>query len=226
MDKVLIAEDDLKLQRLLHARLQKHKSKFEVLLAYDGEKAIEALKKERISVLVTDLVMPKVDGLELLSYVSKNYPEIPCIVMLAHATPEMEERFSEETFRFFRKPFYLDEIVQAIIQALNPDIPSGSLKGISVASFLQMVKMEQKTCFLEIIPADGEKGHFYFEHGELYDASYRDLKGEEAAFEIIAIDRAKIRFRNLPKKEFIKRINTDLTGLIMEATRRKEDSVG
>ncbi len=226
MDKVLIAEDDLKLQRFLHARLQKHKSEFEVLLACDGEQAIEVLKRERVSVLIADLVMPKVDGLELLSYISENYPEIPCIVMSAHATPEMEEGFSEETFRFFRKPFHLGELVQAIIQALNPDIPSGSLKGISVASFLQMVKMEQKTCFLEIIPADGEKGHFYFEHGELYDASYRNLKGEEAAFKMITMDKAKIRFRELPKKEFAKRINTELTGLIMEATRRKEESVG
>jgi hypothetical protein len=43
---------------------------------------------------------------------------------------------------------------------------------------------------------------------------------------MITMDKAKIRFRELPKKEFAKRINTELTGLIMEATRRKEESVG
>ena len=78
MDKVLIVEDDLKFQRILQARLQKYKDKFEVVLAYDGAEAIEVLQKNSISVVITDIVMPKIDGLGLLAHVKDCYPETAC----------------------------------------------------------------------------------------------------------------------------------------------------
>jgi DNA-binding NtrC family response regulator len=70
MDKVLIAGDDLKLQRFLRGRLQKYKDKFEAIFADTGEEAIRVLKQKYISLLVIDIVMPKVDGMALLSYIN------------------------------------------------------------------------------------------------------------------------------------------------------------
>ena len=67
MDKVLIAEGDLKLQNFLRARLQKYKDEFEVIFANNGEEAIRVLKQTYISLLVTEIVMPKVDGMALLT---------------------------------------------------------------------------------------------------------------------------------------------------------------
>ncbi len=73
---------------------------------------------------------------------------------------------------------------------------------------------------------DGEKGILYFKNGALYDAIYGDLKGENAALEIIAMDGAGINLGNLPAKKITRSINADLMGLIMEAMRRKDESNG
>ncbi len=224
MDKVLIVDDDLKFQRILRARLQKYKDKFEILLANNGAEAIKVLQQNSISVVVTDIKIPKIDGPEFLIYVKENYPETPCFVMTAHGTPEIKEKLSKNTLRIFDKPFRIDDLAAAVIQVLAQDAPDGSLKGISVASFLQLIEMEEKTCFLEISSNGGQKGLFYFKDGKLYDAVYSSLKGEEAAFKLLALDKASIRLKNLSDNKVVKRINISLMNLIMESLRRKDES--
>ena len=227
MDKVLIVDDDVTLQKFLCKRLQRHSNKFETIHAYNGEEAIEILKQRYISLLVTDIVMPKVDGLALLTYINNKYPHILCIVMTGHSTPDLEKKLQEDNiFRFFKKPFHLDALSQAILQALDQDIPGGVLKGISVSSFLQMIEMEEKTCLFEVKSPGKRKGLFYFQEGIPFDAAYGDLKGEEAALKIIAMKNAEISFRSAPMGKLNQRILKPLTGLIMEAMRRKDEVDG
>lgn len=226
MKKVLVVENDFKFQRTLQARLGKYKDEFEVILANNGEEAIAVIEQREISLVVTDIQMPKVDGLELLAYINENHPNIPCIVITAHATPETGERLLKYALSLLKKPFRMDKLAEAIREGLNPAAPApdGSIKGISVPGFIQVIQMEQKTCLLEIAPDNDEKGFLYFKEGKLYDASYGNLKGEEASLKIIAMDAPGISFGNLPDKNIKRRINTDPMGLIMEAMRLKDES--
>ena len=224
MDKILIVDDDLKVQKILRARLQEYKDKFETMLANNGAEAIKVLQQNSISVVVTDIVMPEIDGLEFLAHVKENYPETPCFVMTAYGTPEIEAKLSKSTLRIFNKPFLINDLADAVIQVLEQDAPGGTLKGISVSSFLQLIQMEEKTCLLEIVSSGDEKGFFYFKDGELYDAVYDGFNGEEAAFRLLAFDKASIRLKNLSDDKIVKRINVSLMNLIMESLRRKDES--
>ena len=224
MDKVLIVDDDYKVLRILWSRLQKYKDKFEVVLAYDGEEAMEVLHQNSISVVITDIVMPKIGGLELLAHIKESYPETPCFVITAYGTSEIKDKLSKSTVRIFNKPFLIDDLANAIIQVLEQDTPDGTLKGISVANFLQLIQMEEKTCFLEISSTGNEKGLFYFKDGELYDAVYGGLNGEEAAFKLLAFDNASIRFKKFSDDKIVRRISVSLMNLIMESQRLKDES--
>jgi CheY-like chemotaxis protein len=224
MDKVLIVDDDLKVQRILWDRLQEYEDKFEIVLAYDGAEAMEVLQQNSISVVITDIVMPKVDGLELLAYIKESYPDTPCFVMTAYGTSDIKDKLSKSTVRIFNKPFLIDDLANAILQALEQDTTDGTLKGISVANFLQLIQMEEKTCFLEISSTGSEKGFFYFKDGELYDAVCGGLNGEEAAFKLLAFDNASIRLKNFSDDKIVKRINVSLMNLIMESQRLKDES--
>lgn len=227
MDKILIVDDDVKLQKFLDIRLQKYKNEFEVIFADNGVEGIRALENKHISLLVTDINMPKLDGMSLLAYINDKHPHIPCIVMTANPIQELKQKLSDDNiFCFFQKPFQFGEFTKAIRQALEEDIPDGALKGISVASFLQMIQLEQKTCLFEVHSPGQNKGIFYFKEGVPYDAVYGDLRGKEAAYKIIAMNKAEIRFKNLPGKKITKRIKTELMGLIIEAMRLIDDSDG
>jgi CheY-like chemotaxis protein len=227
MDKILIVDDDEKLQKFLDIRLQKYKNKFEVIFADNGVEGIRDLENKHISLVVTDINMPKLDGMSLLAYINDIHPHIPCIVMTANPIQELKQKLSDDNIvYFFQKPFQFDEFAKAICQALEENIPDGALKGISVASFLQMIQLEQKTCLFEVNSPNKGKGIFYFKEGIPYDAVYGTSKGEEAAYKIIAMDKAEIRFKNLPRKKITRRIKTELMGLIMEATRLIDESDG
>ena len=227
MDKILIVDDDRMLCTIIRRRLRKYNDRFEIILANDGVEAVEVLKQNYISLLVTDIQMPKMDGMALLNHINNKHSHIPCIVMTSHPTPELEQRCSDDNlFRLFPKPLNFEEFEKAILQVLEQDLPEGTLKGISVSSFLQIIRLEQKTCLFEVQSPGKGKGLFYLRKGIPHDAIYGDLIGEEAAYALLTMKKAEITFKNLPRKKVVKRINTEITSLIMEAFRRKDEANG
>jgi DNA-binding response OmpR family regulator len=167
--------------------------------------------------------MPKIDGLGLLAYINKYHASIPCIVMSAHGTPSIKETLQPDILQFIEKPFAAEALAEIIIAALDRDRPDGSLSGISIPSFLQMIEIEQKTCLFEVESPGNPKGFFYFKGGEMYHAVFGGLKGEEAAMEMMHIDNPTINFKKPPARKIPKKIESELTFLILEASRRKDE---
>ena len=224
MNNVLIVDDEIVYLEFLKIGLQKYEDRFEVLTALDGEEAIEVLKREHISVLVTDLVMPKVDGLELLAYMSNNHPQVPCIVMTGYGSSEIKKRADhEDILSYFEKPFDFNELAWAILEGLDRLDKGDFVAGVSVSGLLQLVEMEQKTCLLEVRYGEKKRGYFYFNKGILYNALYNDLEGEDVALNMIGWNQVNFRFKSLPKEDIERRINRSLMSLIMEGARLKDE---
>lgn len=217
MDKVLIAEDDrILLKRLSHG-LKKYSDKFEVVLAGDGKEAIDILKLEPVSLVVTDIQMPQMNGIVLLAYVHTYHPNTPCIVMTSYGTSRLKAKLPKDLLRFFQKPLNVDDLAQAIIAALERQEPHETAEGISLVSFLKMIEMEQVSCIFEIKSPNKPTGALYFENGVLYDATCGDISGEAAALELIARKISTYHFKNLPEETLIRRIKTDLDELVRNA---------
>lgn len=216
MDKVLIVEDDrIHLKRLITI-LGKHQDKFEVVPAADGQEAIDILKEKPISVLVTDIQMPRVDGLALLAYVNEHHSQLPCLVMTAYGTPQMKAKLPKDLLRFFHKPFDIEDLARAIVDTLNQDVREETLHGISLESFLHIIEMEQISCMLEIESSDKTPGVLFFKNGALYDAKCGDLQGEPAALKLLPQKIATFRFNVFPNKNIDRRIQSDLSELLLK----------
>lgn len=222
MKKVLIAEDDAVFLNLLKSELKKYGDRFEVLTAKDGKEAVQVLDSTQISLLLTDIKMPRMDGLDLLAYVNEKFPFIPCFVMTAYETPELRKKLPKDIRRFFRKPFSADQLIPDILKIFNQDMPKGVLHGISVSSFMMMIEMEKKTCILEVKLPDGDSGLFYFENGVLYNAVCNDLKGRAAALKFVRRKRAQFFFKPLPEKKIAKIEKMLLKDLVQEASSADE----
>jgi DNA-binding response OmpR family regulator len=223
MDTVLIVDDSVMLINYLKDYFKRHADKFDFMTANDGLEAIEIIKNKPISLLVTDLQMPKLDGIGLLAYTNKYHSSIPCIVMSAHGTPKIIETLRPDTLQFIEKPFTAEDLGKVVISALKRSRPDGSLSGISIVSFLQLIEMEQKTCLCEV-EAPNIKGFFYFKGGDLYHAVCGSLKGEEAAIKMIQAEDVTINFRKPPERKIPRRIKKELMPLIFEATKLKDES--
>jgi CheY-like chemotaxis protein len=228
MKNVLIVEDEEAFVASLTTGLMEYSADFLVLSANNGKKAVQVLESTPVDLVVSDIRMPEMDGFELLAYMSTHFPSMPTIVMSAYGSPVVKERLNTlGAIRFFEKPVNFQELADAILAGLKSDSKGGSVKGISLAGFLQLIEMEQKTCLLEVQREEKEdKGFFYFNKGNLYDAVYDGRRGEDAALEMIGWDRVEIRFKNLPKKKVQKRIASEIISLLMEGMKRKDELGG
>jgi len=223
MKYVLIVDDEESLLLTIQAGFDGYKDKFEVVTAHNGKEAVAILEAMPVSLVVTDLKMPEMDGFELLGYLKSEFPQVPVIVMTAFGTPEIETRLCQSgMIRMLEKPVDFEELSQLIVSLLDHDFAGGTLTGISLPSFLQLIEMEQNTCLMEVMTPKGQ-GLLYFNKGKLYDAVFGDTKAEEAALIMLSMEDVKISFRNLPSKKLKQRIKKNLMTLIMEGARIKDE---
>lgn len=217
MDKVLIVDDDAQLLLILTEALSKYSGKFKTVTASDGLAAIKALQKDRFSLVVTDVQMPRINGLVLLAYMAKNFPEIPCIVMTGYGTPQLEKRIRRDALFYLTKPFKLTDMAEAILSHLDQHTSlSGNLVGVSVVGFLRLIEMECISCVCEIKQKGEEKGYLFFNAGTLYNALFGELTGEQAALKLLKMKGAAIRYKKPPKTKIKRLIRRELSDLLAE----------
>ena len=115
---VLIVDDEINLRRVLSAMLKKEG--FKTILAADGAEAMAVLKLHEVSVVVTDLKMPRVDGMALLSHILEYYPDIPVIIITAHGTVDTAvHALKSGAFDYITKPFEQSEMKSIVRKAAN-----------------------------------------------------------------------------------------------------------
>ena len=112
---VLIVDDEEPIRFLCEDLLKS--VNYDVLTAEDGEKAIEVLKDkgDEVDIVVTDLRMPGIDGIEVTKRVKSDYPEVDVIVLTGFASIESAvESMKIGASDFIRKPFNLNTLLETI----------------------------------------------------------------------------------------------------------------
>lgn len=116
--RVLVVDDNLEMARTISDGLMDRG--YEAVPVGSGRDAIDRLTAERFDVLVTDLRMPNVDGLELLAASRKLAPERPVIVMTAYSAIDTAvESIRQGAYHYLTKPFKQDELVIFLERALE-----------------------------------------------------------------------------------------------------------
>ena len=120
--KILIIEDDLMISYTLEFRLKK--DGYEVTTARDGREAIEKLKTGKFNLVTTDLMLPFVTGLEVLSYVKLAMPDMPIIVLSGdNAEGTISEALKLGADDYIKKPFSPSELSQRVKRLLVKATP-------------------------------------------------------------------------------------------------------
>jgi nitrogen regulation protein NR(I) len=116
--QVLIVDDEPNLRKILAAQLSR--DGYDVLLAEDGEQGLSLLREHHIDLVVTDLKMPRVDGMTLLREALAEQPELPIVMITAHGTVDTAvEALKLGAFDYLTKPFDKDEVRQIAAKALK-----------------------------------------------------------------------------------------------------------
>jgi CheY-like chemotaxis protein len=219
MKKVLIVDDSRVLITALKGGLVKYKDKFEAIFAKDGLEAMNLLDEHLVSLVVTDIQMPVMDGLVLLAFIRERYPDIPCIIMSAYGDDDLKAQVSPDIIHFIDKPIQVGKLAETIIRAVYKK--GGKSGRIAISDLLNLIILGKKTCIFKIIPENGDSGYYYFYQGDLYNAVCGDRQGEDAVKAMLEYDKARLVFTKAPETKGVKKVDADLKQLIRQAKASK-----
>ncbi|MBW1812758.1 MAG: response regulator [Deltaproteobacteria bacterium] len=186
--KVLLVDDEEQILNLIVASLEPDKDTYDVLMANSGEEALEILKKEKsISVIVTDIKMTGMTGLDLYGVVREEYPDAMVIIMTGHKTEEvLKEVQASGCMHFIEKPFKNGHIKRLISELINRSDEGfvGTMKNIHLTDLIQMCCLSSEDIDIHV-RKDDKKGIIYITQGEIVHAICDDEEGEKAFFGIL-----------------------------------------
>lgn len=114
--KILLADDDRSLRRVMQFKLEKNGH--DVTVVEDGARALERIREDQYDLLLSDIKMPNVDGIELLEYAKQLQPGLKVILITAYATvSQAVQAVKLGAFDYVTKPFDDDELFAAIDKA-------------------------------------------------------------------------------------------------------------
>jgi len=115
---ILIVEDEAFTQEILKTIFTNFFS--QVYTAFNGEEALEIIKKHKIDLIVTDIEMPKMNGIEMTKEVKKHYPFIPVIAATAYDDKHILKEMINANFDgYFKKPIDVENVINKINEIIS-----------------------------------------------------------------------------------------------------------
>ncbi len=116
--RILVVDDEASIREFLEIMLKK--DGYEVTLAEDGQRALDLLEKKSFDLIISDMQMPHVTGMELLKKVKVDRPEVPLMMITAFGSTETAvEAMKLGAYDYITKPFDVDEVRINIAHALR-----------------------------------------------------------------------------------------------------------
>ncbi len=188
--KILLVDDDPDLLEVYRETFAVLPSQPEVHIAPSGARAIAMLETAPYRLLVTDLKMPKMDGLQLLSIVRRKFPELRTVVL----TSVVDEQFRSRVYAlgvdlYWHKPGTEPEMKQFMecLEALLGRESEPGSRGMQSKSLVDLVQLEcisQSSSILRVTNGPFA-GCIWINEGELIDAETEASRGEEAFQKIL-----------------------------------------
>jgi len=146
MPSILVVDDERSMRDFLKILLEK--AGHDVITAENGEAALELIQSHKFEVVVSDIRMPRMSGIELLEKIKEGFPDLPVIMITAFASPDDAVlAMKNGAFDYISKPFNVDEIKSVIESAtsknrksLITEKPSESFPGI-IGKSREMLKI-------------------------------------------------------------------------------------
>ncbi len=118
-ENILVVDDELVVRRFASRVLEE--AGYTIATAADGAQALRTLRRkpEAFHAVVSDIMMPHVNGVELLEEVSTSYPELPVILMSGYATTDLSQRGIATPCGVLSKPFAAEHLLAEVRRCLD-----------------------------------------------------------------------------------------------------------
>ena len=226
--KILILDDDndwLTLSREMLSALPSHP---EILTANNGKRALSLLESEPVRLLICDLKMPRIDGLQILSIVRRRYPELRTVVLSALEDEEFRSRAYALGVDLFWLKMEMQRnsklFIECLESLLGRDDEPG-FRGIQSKSLMDIIQMEclSRSSSVLRITRGPLVAKLWIQDGELIDAEAEGARGEVAFRRILSWKSGT--FENLPAEPNHERfITKPVNALLLESAQDMDEA--
>ncbi len=222
--RVLVVDDEEDMIWTLKNCLNHESLHAEIITASSGEEAVEVMENCPVDLVLTDIRMSGMSGLDLMLEVRNRWSSTAVIVMTAFPSPEYKtEVLKRGGLHYIEKPFNIVELRQVVFDAVNNDKSfAGTVVGVSLSDIVQVNCLSRSTSALEVKSRDGN-GIIFFDKGRIVHAEIDEVTGEEAFYRIMGLDGGNIASKKVagPPQATI---DKPCEALIIEAARRLDES--
>jgi CheY-like chemotaxis protein len=194
------------------------------ITAANGKEALEILEKEKLEMIILDIQMPVMDGLQFLTELHNRNIWLPIIIMTGTDMPVSEKKFSEfGIVDYLKKPALFEDLEEKIEEILIKKENKDLISGISIFGILQLLEMEKKTGIMSL-KIDGYDGKIFFKDGKVADIEAGPLSIAEAINEFVKpnMEAKKINIEYINHRRENK-INKSLTQMVLEAAKEWDE---
>jgi DNA-binding response OmpR family regulator len=223
LKKVLIVDDEETLTWSMAKSLSRDRDKYGVEIANNGKEALDVLSKMPIDLVISDIRMPDINGLDLLVQVKRDFPKTKVIIMTAYGSSDVQKQASKRgSLHYIEKPFEINEIRKLILDLIKERGGfEGKLFDLQLTDIVQMNCLGRVTTSL-VITKDDHRGVIYINDGEIVHAECDDIAGEEAFFTILGWQEGQFvsNMGVVPSRETI---SSTWEHLLVEGMKRKDE---
>jgi CheY-like chemotaxis protein len=203
---------------------------WEVFVANSAGKALSFLQKERVDLVVLDIQMPVIDGLQFLNLVHRKYPNLQKVVLTGYANDNYRAAcLSGGADLFLEKP-RTTEAMESILATLNElahwhaeEGFRGVLRRVGISDVIQMECLSRHTVLLEVAAKEA-RGQIFIQEGSIIHAQLGDLSGNDAFNRLLCFTGGEFDL-----KPFVAPPQISIEGswefLVMEALRLRDEAV-
>ncbi len=224
MKRILVVDDEEDMLWMLQRKLNKNMSDVKILAAHSGEEALKILAANRINLVITDINMPGINGLDLLIEIKNSYPQTDVMIMTAYPSGAYKDKaMINGSLRFIEKPFDIHDLREQVREVLSKDEHfRGVVDGIELIDIVQFNGLSKSTSVLKVKTADSE-GMIFFKDGAVIHAMCDQVTGEEAFYKIITFQGGTIENMRGVESPMVS-IGKNIDALLIEGATRTDNS--
>jgi CheY-like chemotaxis protein/predicted regulator of Ras-like GTPase activity (Roadblock/LC7/MglB family) len=222
--RVLIVDDEEDLTWSISKHLTKDKNKYELLAVNSALEALKILEKLPVELVISDIRMPEMSGLDLLLEIRQNYPSTKVIIMTAYGSHDIQQQANERgCFKYIEKPFEIQELRQMILNIVEEKRGfDGKISDLNLSDLIQMNCLGRLTNALHV-KMESQVGVIYFEDGNIVHSEVDELKGEDAFYTILSWEGGSFSIEKGVKASE-ETIRAGWQTLLLEALKRADES--
>ncbi len=223
MKKILIVDDEEDMVWSLQKNLGNEMEELDIFTARSAEEALELVHAVSFDLIITDIKMPGMSGIELLVQVKNISPQTGVVVMTAYPTPEYrKDALCKGCFQFIEKPFDIRDLREIVRNSLADHGFRGTVAGIELPDIIQINCISRVTAALRVRTREQE-GIIYFRNGRIVHAICDDCEGEEAFYAVLSFAGGTLESMRGSETPDVT-IDRGYEALLMEGMRRIDES--